>query len=145
MNCRLGVLVLVSMASLACQARTTALQPSGSDLQDAKRAQQKNKSMAKRIDLSRILNGLQGPEWKVREAAGNDLFRLRHKADGLTSAEGLKALHAAAQPYPFQKPPRDEISEELVELAASRPRPGYIPVVAELFDRFADRAKWWAL
>jgi hypothetical protein len=95
-------------------------------------------------DLDRILNDLQSKEEKVREAAQSDLFRLRHIADELPAEQGLKALRAAAQPYPFDKPVPGELSEYLVDVAARRPRPEYVPIVVELFGKFSSRAKWWA-
>jgi hypothetical protein len=60
------------------------------------------------------------------------------------SQVGLKALRAAARPYPFEKPEPGLVSAELVSVADSRPLPEYVPVVVELFDRFSDDAKWRA-
>jgi hypothetical protein len=57
---------------------------------------------------------------------------------------GLKALRAAARPYPFEKPEPGRVSAELVAVAYSTPVPEYIPVVVELFDKFSDDAKWRA-
>ena len=62
-------------------------------------------------ELDRILDSLQSDDEKVREAAKGDLVRLRHEGAQLTAAQGLKALRAAARPYPFDKPAREDVSE----------------------------------
>jgi hypothetical protein len=102
-------------------------------------------TMPRLPDLDRILEALHSNDEKVREAAKTDLLRLRHQADRLSAAQGLKVLRAAAQPYAFEKPSRDEVSEYLVDVAATHSRSEYAPVVVELFDQFSDKAKWWAL
>ena len=101
--------------------------------------------MPRSKDLDGILKSLRSSEVSVREKAQGDLFRLRHQADHLTVADGLKALRAAAETYPFDKPTPEEVSEDLVDVAARNSRPEYIPVVVELFDKFSSKAKWSAL
>jgi hypothetical protein len=101
--------------------------------------------MPDKPSLDRILERLRSGDEKVREVTKGDLFRLRHRAAALTTDEGLRALRAASQGFPFDRPDPDELAEYLVDVAAKRPRPEYIPVVVSSFEKLGDKAKWWAL
>src|SRR5262249_3352197 len=78
---------------------------------------------------------------KVRETGMKDLAEFQRDTKNPGSQVGLKALRAAARPYPFEKPKPNDVSAELVAVAYGTPFPEYIPVVVELFDKFSDDAK----
>ena len=94
--------------------------------------------------LDRILEMLWDQDEKVREAGMKDLTEFQKETKALGLQVGLKALRAAARPYPFDYPDPGRVSGELIALADARPLPEYIPVVVELFGRFPDDAKWRA-
>ena len=95
-------------------------------------------------ELDDIIKTLWDKDEKVREKGLERLSKFRRDVDEPESAVGIKALQAAARPYPFEKPKRDEVSAELVGVAEVNPLPEYIPVVVELFHKFADDAKSYA-
>lgn len=95
-------------------------------------------------ELDRILELLWDKDEKVRETGMKDLEDFQKGVKDPGSHVGLKALRAAARPYPFEKPEPSRVSSELVTVAESTPHPEYVPVVVELFDRFSDDAKWRA-
>ncbi len=91
-----------------------------------------------------ILEMLWNKDEKVRETAMNDLAAFQKDMKEPGPQVGLKALRAAARPYPFEKPEPSRVSAALVAVASSTPLPEYIPAVVELFDKFSDDAKWQA-
>jgi hypothetical protein len=91
-----------------------------------------------------ILEGLWDKDEKIRASAMKDLAEFQKETKDPGSQLGMKALRSAARPYPFEKPEPGIVSAELVAVAYSTPRPEYIPVVVELFDKLSDDAKWRA-
>ncbi len=91
-----------------------------------------------------ILEMVWAMDEKVREIGMKDLADFQKDLKDPGSRIRLKALRAAARPYPFEKPEPSRVSAELVATAGSTPLPDYIPVVVELFDNFSDDAKWRA-
>jgi hypothetical protein len=92
-------------------------------------------------DFDRILEMLWDHDEKVRETAMSTLADFRKCTKDPGSPVGLKALRAAARPYPFERPQPSRVSAELVAVADSMPHPEYVPVVVDLFDKFSDDAK----
>jgi hypothetical protein len=88
-----------------------------------------------------ILESLWNKDEKTRETGMKDLeeFQKDVKDPGLDV--GLKALRAAARPYPFKNPMAGDVSAQLVSVVTAAPRPEYVPIVIELFDKFSDDAK----
>lgn len=95
--------------------------------------------------FDRIVDRLWDADESVREAGLKELTEFRKDTKAPGSQVGLKALRAAARPYRFEKPDAGSVSFQLVDVASSTPRPEYLPVVVELFDRFPDDAKSNAL
>jgi hypothetical protein len=148
MRFRLLVTAFTCVVLAACQWNApdaTHSQPNHPRQRNAKFIEQKASAVPHLTTLDPILVALHSGEERVRVAANSDLFRLHLEVDDPSLADGLKALRAAAQPYPFEKPAADEVSENLVHFAAGSPKPEYVSVVVELFEQFIGRGKWWAL
>jgi hypothetical protein len=96
-------------------------------------------------ELNRILEGLRSNDEKVRQSSRQDLIRLSDKEKKVTLEAGLSALRSASQPFPYKSPDPKELSEYLVGIAASTPRDEYIPVIEEVFEKYSDKARMWAL
>lgn len=97
-------------------------------------------------DLDSVLSALQSDDEQVRERATNDLSRMSSKdAKPVATAQGLKILRTAAQPYPFKKPAADVVTERLFWIVSRDPRPEYVPIVVELFEKLSDKGKSGAL
>lgn len=95
--------------------------------------------------LDGILDALKSEDVKVRQRAMKSLneFGLREKK--LSTAQGVRVLHAAAGPFSFSKSEADEISEELLMLLSGQSREEYIPVILDLFGQFSEKGRSWAL
>ncbi len=101
--------------------------------------------MPRLADLDRILVGLRSADEKARESSGQDLNRLNTELKSVTLEDGVRALRAAAEPFPFNTPDPKELSENLVRIAALNPRAEYISVILSVFEKYSDKAKRWAL
>src|SRR5262249_22242030 len=91
--------------------------------------------------FDRILDDLWNTNQKVREAGLNHLSELLKRTQNLGVPIGLKALRAAARPYPYETPEHDEVSNMLASVAEASPSPEYVPVILEGFGTFSDGAK----
>jgi hypothetical protein len=101
--------------------------------------------MRPNVDVERrfdhILETLWDETETVRESAMDVLAEFLEEIESPALRIGMKALRAAARPFPFQKPDPGRVSANLVAVACAAPRPEYVPVVLELFGQFSDDAK----
>jgi hypothetical protein len=95
--------------------------------------------------LNHILEGLQSADAKVRESSRQELIHLSNKVEKVSLKDGLRALRAASQPFPFKSSDSNELSACLVRIAASMPREEYTSVIAASFEKYSEKAKRWAL
>lgn len=86
------------------------------------------------LRFDRDLKALWSNDEQVRLVAEKDLVDLFLQTKDLGAAVGVKALRAAARPYPFKRPDSDSVSSLLAQFAGKVARPEYIPVVLEVFD-----------
>jgi len=133
------LLVLASLLAADCQ-REEARSPQLPRLEAA--------DMRPKVDATshfdRIVETLWDKHENTRETGMKDLANFQKDSKDPGLQVGLKALRSAARPYPFEKPEPGRVSAELVAVACSTPRPEYVPIVVELFDKFSDEAKWRA-
>lgn len=135
--CCLILLALLAMAGCQRKGRNVTSPP-----QPSQPAAESDEDGSARFD--RIVDRLWDADESVREAGLKELTEFRNDTKDPGSRIGLKALRAAARPYQYEKPDAGHVSSELIEVASSTPRPEYVPVVVELFDRFSDDGKWRA-
>jgi hypothetical protein len=88
-----------------------------------------------------ILEMLWDKDEKIRTSGVEALSSFQKDVEEPSSAIGIKALRAAARPYPFNEPKPDTVSSELVSVAESKPLPEYVPIILELFGKYCDDAK----
>src|SRR5262245_16553410 len=113
--------------------------------QKSKTSPQPKQPAAKPLDVDRLLEDLRSGNEDVRIAAAKKLKELQTEDPALSTQAGLKVLRAAAQPIPFDKPDPAEVSDDLVGLLVGQPRPEYVPIVVEQFERFSENARSTAL
>jgi hypothetical protein len=92
-------------------------------------------------DFDQIIESIWNKNEKVRDTGMKALAKFKNDTKAPEEQIGLKALRAAARPYPFEKPEPGQVSADFVAVAASTPRPEYVPVVVELFDQFSAEAR----
>lgn len=98
--------------------------------------------MSARFDFEKTLAALRGADPAQRDQAAAALSS--HGRLGLNTVEALRALQAAADPFPPRSDGRDTACE-LLWAAGRTPRRVYVPVVEEAFARYGAKARLDAL
>ena len=88
----------------------------------------------KGLKIDRIFHDLKNPEYEIRRKADDALWTRE-----LTVDEASKMIAAAAEEYPDY-----DMSEKLLKRLWQEPRPEYISLVEEGFDRLAGVFGQWA-
>lgn len=96
-----------------------------------------------KMSLKTILATLKSKRLSERETAIEKLEVMANK--GLSLSQGKMVLRAAAEKYPLRKYSFLDTSTTLVEVAAAKPFPDYIPIILELFPQYNDGAKTQSL
>lgn len=95
--------------------------------------------------VDNILLRLRSPDAETRTAAGDDLQRDRERWKGLSSAEGIRLLKAAGEPWPAPEKSFMSTPARLVAVVGDHPHREYIPVVEDIFPRLPLDARQRAL
>jgi hypothetical protein len=132
---RLATLLLAILLAAGCQR----VRPDHTEPIAIEDPQMNQQDVAGRFDD--ILAHLWDQDEPLRESGTKELADFERDTKDPGSQVGLKALRAAARPYPFDKPAPGRVSAELVSVTYSKPHPEYIPVVVELFEKFSDQGK----
>jgi hypothetical protein len=93
--------------------------------------------------LAEIVQGLASKNVKKQNKAADKLREL--SKEGLSLADGMEALQAAAKSFPARKMDWEDSSEDLIEAAAESPRPEYISVILDNFSLYSKGGKESAL
>lgn len=93
--------------------------------------------------MERIVQQLDSINEASRESAADDLEKFAKQ--GMSVEEGTLALRSAARTFPLRRYEFQNSSVDLIRAAAQNPRSEYIPIVAELFPKYGDKARQEAL
>lgn len=92
-----------------------------------------------KMSLKTILASLKSKRLSEREAAIEKLEVMANR--GLSVSQGKMVLRAAAEKYPRRKYSFLDTATTLVEVAAAKPFPDYVPIILELFPQYSEGAR----
>jgi hypothetical protein len=96
------------------------------------------------VDVDAVLARLRSKDETVRKQGETELNTLRGPKTPLTVDQGRKLLQAAAEKWP-PGPNDHDVSADLARVVMFNPRPEWIPDVVRLYEKFSERARWYAL
>jgi hypothetical protein len=91
-------------------------------------------------EIDGLLSRLRSDEVAIRELAKKDLRKLNEARTQFSLPQGMRLLKAATQTYPKDGDGED-IPSQLLELVEEAPRPEFIPLILESFERYGELAK----
>jgi hypothetical protein len=91
-------------------------------------------------EIDGLLSRLRSDQLAIRNQAKKELKELTEARAQFSLAQAMQLLKAASQTYPKDADGED-ISSQLLELVEETPRPEFIPLLLESFERYGERGK----